>query len=315
MGFNPIQRGESGMPLSIFGFRALWSPYFILFIVLLTVGYFYLTVKQRHKFKDSEPLKKSQAILFVLSMVLLYATKGSPIDLLAHIMFTFHMVQMAFLYLVIPPIFIASIPNWVWENIIELPFIKKVFKFFTKPLIALVLFNGLFSVYHIPIIMDAVKMNILLHAVYTIILFIFAIFLWWPLINKLPGHHQLHGLKKIGYIIGDGVLLTPACGLIIFAPVAMYATYTDGEMWLKAMALCVPGSTLSGLSISGPELFTNMPAREDQQLGGVLMKIIQEIVLGYMLIRIFFEWFKKEQEDAEKINEAALGQNGPHPIE
>ncbi|MBS4198828.1 cytochrome c oxidase assembly factor CtaG [Bacillus sp. FJAT-49732] len=303
------------MPLSIFGFRALWSPYFILFILLITAGYFFITVKKRHQFKDSEPLKTSQAVLFILAMVLLYTTKGSPIDLMAHIMFTFHMVQMAFLYLIIPPIFIASVPNWLWERIIDLPFIKKVFKFFTKPLIALVVFNGLFSVYHIPIIMDAVKMNILLHAIYTIILFIFAIFLWWPLINKLPGHHQLHGLKKLGYIIGDGVLLTPACGLIIFAPAAMYTTYTDGEMWLKAMALCVPGSTLSGLSISGPELFTNMPAKEDQQLGGVLMKIIQEIVLGFMLIKIFFEWFKKEQEDAEKINEAALLQNGPHPVE
>ncbi|MBS4193861.1 cytochrome c oxidase assembly factor CtaG [Lederbergia citri] len=303
------------MPLSIFGFRALWSPYFLLFTLLLIAGFFYITIKKRHKFKDSEPLKPSQAVLFLLAMILLYIIKGSPVDLVAHIMFTFHMVQMAFLYLIIPPILIASVPNWLWERIIDLPFIRKIFKFFTKPLIALVLFNGLFSIYHIPLVMDYVKMNFFLHAIYTIILFIFAIFLWWPLINKLPGHHQLHGLKKLGYIIGDGVLLTPACGLIIFAPAAMYATYTDGDMWLKAMALCVPGSTLSGLSISGPELFTNMKAIEDQQLGGVLMKIIQEIVLGFMLIKIFFEWFKKEQEDAEKINEAALLQNEPHPAE
>ncbi|MCR2820846.1 cytochrome c oxidase assembly factor CtaG [Lederbergia panacisoli] len=303
------------MPLSIFGFRALWSPYFILFILLVIFLYFFITVKQRHKFNDSEPLKVSQAILFLLAMVLLYTTKGSPVDLLAHIMFTFHMVQMAFLYLIIPPILILSIPNWIWVKIIDLPIIKGIFKFFTKPLIALILFNGLFSVYHIPLVMDAVKMNIVIHAAYTIILFIFAIFLWWPLINKLPGQHQLHGLKKLGYILGDGVLLTPACGLIIFAPVAMYATYTDGEMWMKAMALCVPGSTLSGLSISGPELFTNMPAREDQQLGGVLMKIIQEIVLGTILIKVLFEWFKKEQEDAEKIDEASLLQNNPHPVD
>ncbi|MBW8348665.1 cytochrome c oxidase assembly factor CtaG [Bacillus sp. IITD106] len=303
------------MPLSIFGFRAMWSPYFLLFILILMAGFFYITIKKRHNFKDSEPLKRSQAILFLLAMILLYTIKGSPVDLMAHIMFTFHMVQMAFLYLIIPPILIASIPNWLWVRIIDLPFIRKVFRFFTKPLIALVLFNGLFSIYHIPLIMDYVKMHFYLHALYTVILFIFAIFLWWPLINKLPGHHQLHGLKKLGYIIGDGVLLTPACGLIIFAPAAMYATYTDGEMWLKAMALCVPGTTLSGLSISGPELFTNMKAIEDQQLGGVLMKIIQEIVLGFMLIKIFFEWFKKEQEDADKINEAALLQHKPHPVE
>ncbi|CAM4044392.1 cytochrome c oxidase assembly factor CtaG [Lederbergia lenta] len=293
------------MPLSIFGFRALWSPYFLLFVLLLIVGYFYLTVKKRHKFENSEPLKKSQAILFVISMLLLYITKGSPVDLVAHIMFTFHMVQMALLYLVIPPILIASIPNWVWIKIIDYPPIKKVFAFFTKPLISLIIFNGVFSIYHIPLVMDAVKMNIVVHFLYTVLLFILAIFLWWPLLNKLEGQHRLHGLKKVGYIIGDGVLLTPACALIIFAPTAMYATYTDGEMWMKAMELCVPGTTLSGLSISGPELFTNMPAQEDQQLGGVVMKLIQEIVLGFMLAKVFFEWYRKEQEEGEQINEAA----------
>ena len=164
-------------------------------------------------------------------------------------------------------------------------------------------------------IMDAVKMNIIGHSTYTVVLFVFSIFLWWPIMNKLPGHHQLHGLKKIGFILGDGILLTPACALIIFAPAAMYTTYTDGEMWMKAMALCVPGSTLSGLSISGPELFTNMPAREDQQLGGILMKAIQEVILGVLLALTFFSWYKKEQEEGEVINENARLQHELRPVE
>ncbi|MBD8007025.1 cytochrome c oxidase assembly factor CtaG [Bacillus norwichensis] len=302
------------MPLSIFGFRALWSPYFLLFIFILVAVYFYLTVKKRHLFKESEPLKKGQAVLFLISMLLLYITKGSPVDLMAHIMFTFHMVQMAFLYLVIPPLLIAGVPNWAWKHLIELPSINRIFRFFTKPLIALVMFNGLFSIYHIPMVMDYVKMNMFLHALYTVVLFVFALFLWWPLVNKLPGQYQLHGLKKIGYILGDGVLLTPACGLIIFAPEAMYATYTDGEMWMKAMELCVPGATLAGLNISGPELFTNMPAREDQQLGGVLMKIIQEIVLATILSKVFFEWYKKESTEVDPIDESLI-QHDPRPAD
>ncbi|MFD1705763.1 cytochrome c oxidase assembly factor CtaG [Siminovitchia sediminis] len=303
------------MPLSIFGFRALWSPYFLLFVLLIIAAYFFLTVKKRHQFKNSEPLKASQAILFVTAMILIYVVKGSPVDVMAHIMFTFHMVQMAFLYLVIPPIIIAGVPNWVWIQLLEISWIDKIFKFFTKPMIALVLFNGLFSVYHIPMVMDFVKMNIFLHAFYTIVLFILGIFLWWPLINKLPGQHQLHGLKKIGYILADSVLLTPACGLIIFAPEAMYATYTDGEMWMKAMELCVPGPTLAGLSISGPELFTDMPAREDQQLGGVVMKIIQEIVLATVLAKVFFEWYRNEASDVDPVDESLLQQHDPRPAE
>ena len=43
------------MSLEIFGFRALWSPYFFLFVAVILAGYFMLTVKYRGKFKDSEP--------------------------------------------------------------------------------------------------------------------------------------------------------------------------------------------------------------------------------------------------------------------
>ncbi|MCJ7843258.1 cytochrome c oxidase assembly factor CtaG [Lederbergia sp. NSJ-179] len=302
------------MPLSIFGFQALWSPYFLAFVLCVIAGYFYITVRQRRNAPDREALKPKQAILFVLSMLLLYVIKGSPVDLMAHIMFTYHMVQMAFLLLVIPPILIVSIPNWIWKQVIEFHGFRPFFRFMTKPLIALIFFNGVFSMYHVPVVLDGVKMNFLLHGGYTILLFILALFLWWPLVNKLQGEHQLHGLKKVGYILGNGFMLLPACGMIIFAPTAMYATYTNGDMWLKAMELCVPSSTLSGLSTSGfgPELFTNVAPRVDQQLGGVIMKVVQEIVLGYMLVKVFFAWYEKEQKEGEEINKAALLHHNPH---
>ncbi|WP_062105188.1 cytochrome c oxidase assembly factor CtaG [Bacillus niameyensis] len=303
------------MPLGIFGFRALWSPYFLIFVLLMIAAYFFITVKLRHKYSDSEPLKRGQAILFVISMVLLYVIKGAPVDLMAHIMFTFHMVQMAFLYLVIPPMLIMSVPNWVWKKVINVSWFKPIFRFMTKPLMALILFNGIFSMYHIPSVLDTVKLNFFVHAGYTIVLFIFSMFLWWPLVNKLPDEYQLHGLKKVGYILADGILLLPSCGMIMFAPAAMYETYTNGEMWLKAMELCVPGSTLSGLSISGPELFTNVPARVDQQTGAVIMKVLQEIVLGIFLVKVFFEWYEKEKREGDEITKAALLQSNPRHVE
>ncbi|GIN74418.1 protein CtaG [Bacillus sp. J14TS2] len=289
----------------------------MIFVLLLIAGYFYITITKRGNAPERESLKPKQAVLFIVAMLLLYVTKGSPVDLMAHIMFTFHMFQMAFLYLIIPPILIVSIPNWVWKELIQSKYLNPIFKFMTKPLIALLVFNGIFSIYHIPVVMDAVKMNIFVHAGYTILLFVLAMFLWWPLTNKLEGVYQLHGLKKVGYVLAAGILLLPACGMIIFAPTAIYATYTDGEMWMKAMALCVPSSTLSGLAGSGlsPELFTNVAPRVDQQLGGVLMKVIQEIVLGYMLVKVFFAWYEKEQKEGEEINKAALLQHRPNHAE
>lgn len=294
------------MPLSIFGFQALWSPYLIGVILFLTVLYFLVTIVWRKDFKTSEPLKKSEATYFLLAMLSLYIIKGSPIDLMSHIMFTYHMVQMAFLLLLVPILIIKGIPWWIWKVVVEAPVVRQIFKIFTIPVVAAFVFAMMFSLYHIPVLFDTIKLNETFHGIFTFFLFLAAFFMNWPLVNKVEGQPKMKNLFKIGYIIANAVLITPACALIIFNPEPMYATYTDGEVWLKAMELCVPSSTLEGLTLSGPELFNNMSPIGDQQLGGVLMKIIQEIIFAVVLFRVFREWWKEEHTDEDAITEKAL---------
>jgi putative membrane protein len=288
------------LTLDIFGFKALWSPYFLLILIAVTAIYFLIATKYRKRFIGSEALSKKQGSLFILSIVLLYAIKGSPFDLMAHLMFYVHMIQMAVLVLVIPPLFILGIPDWMWRKLFSLKGIGSLLTLFTKPLLALILFNGFFSFYHVPIIFDHIMPNIWLHAGYSILLFIVAVFMWWPLINQLPEQQTLSGIKKVGYIFADGILLTPACALIIFAPTPIYATYSDPNLWGQMMSLCVGTSTFASLNLSGPQLFSSMSLLNDQQLGGVLMKIIQEIIYGVILAHVFFEWYDKDKADSEQ---------------
>jgi putative membrane protein len=297
------------LPLSIFGFRALWSPWFLLSILLAVGLYFLLTKKWRHRFEGTEPVTKKQIVFFLSSMGLLYIVKGSPADLLGHILFSVHMAQMALLLLVVAPFFILGIPNWMWRKVFDIKIFDRIIRVFTKPLVSLLLFSTMFSLYHYPLILDTVKLSLVLHAVFTVTLFLSALFLWWPLLNTLEGQPQLHGLKKIGYVILSAILITPACSLIIFVDIPVYETYSTGEAWLKAMALCVPANMLSGLAslgISGPELFTNMPTLYDQQLGGILMKVIQEIIYVVVIGKIFIKWYKEEQNNAEEITRIDL---------
>lgn len=290
------------MPLGIFGFMALWSPFFILALVFITVVYFLITVKWRDSFKESEKLTSKEASYFILAMVLLYAIKGSPVEIMSTILFSAHMAQMALLYLVVTPLLVLGIPKWVWKAAVELPVVKQVFKFMTKPLISLLSFNIIFSIYHIPLVFDNVRTDATLHGLATVILFLLSLFMWWPLLNPVDDDIDLSGLKRIGYILGSAVLLTPACGLIIFAENPLYAPYYDPQEFLKALALCVPVNTLEGLTLTGPELFTDMSTQNDQQLGGVIMKIVQEIVFGVMLFNLFFQWYRKDQEKQEKLS-------------
>lgn len=286
--------------LEEFGFRALWSPYFFLFIVLVLAIFFYLAIKKRHLFDGTAKLTKKQGILFTFTCLLIYLLKGSPIDLLGHFMFTFHMIQMAFLFLLAPQLVIISIPNWMWRKIITLPIIEPVFLFFTKPLVALILFNGMFSFYHIPFIFDIVKTNLWYHAIYTGLLFVFAMFMWWPIFKK-SGKKQLSGLQKVGYMFADSVLITPACALIIFSNSPLYETFTNSQAWIQSLQLCVPPGVIEHLNLSGPEMFSFLPPLYDQQTGGVIMKILQEFIYGAVLLKIIKEWFRKEQGGVDSV--------------
>ncbi|ALS78174.1 cytochrome c oxidase assembly factor CtaG [Planococcus kocurii] len=294
------------MPISIFGFQALWSPVYLAVLVLVTILYFLITVKWRGKFKGHQPLNIKEAGLFVTGIILLYIIKGSPVDLYGHILFTMHMIQMALLLLLIPPLLIMGIPTYLWRAFINLPVVKPLFNFFTNPMLALILFGMVFSLYHIPMVFDFVKQDMLIHGVTNVILFTSAIFYWWPVVNKMEGMHKFHGLKKLGYLFGLSVLMTPACALIIFSGTPFYATYTDGEAWLQAMALCVPAGTLSQLNLSGPELFSTMSAIEDQRTGGITMKVLQELVFTGFLWLVFYEWLRNETENADAITAKSL---------
>jgi putative membrane protein len=300
--------------LDLFGFRANWSPFYLLALMLILAAYYLIVLKHYRRFEGGTRGTNKQIAFFTMGIVLLYVVKGSPLDLLGHITFYAHMIQMAALYLIIPPFLILGMPNWLWRSVLNKPVIKPIFAFMTKPLIALVLFNGFFSFYHIPLIFDVVKTDMWLHAAYTSMLFVFAIAMWWPLLNVLPEHQTLSGLKKVGYIFADGVLITPACALIIFANTPHYATFSDPQAWAQALELCVPASTLAGLNLSGPEMFSSLSLLEDQQLGGVLMKIIQEIVYGVVLAHAFFSWYRSEQEKEPAEDEYTMYQ-APRPAE
>ncbi|MGJ9458551.1 cytochrome c oxidase assembly factor CtaG [Oceanobacillus sp. CF4.6] len=284
------------LELQIFGFRALWSPFYFVFILALAVLYYFITGPYRSKFGGEEKPTANQQVLFYVSLLLLYLVKGSPIDLLTHITLTAHMIQMAIYLLVVPILMLKGIPEWVWRKVVNAPVIKPVFKLLTKPLIALLLFNTLFSLYHIPVVFDFAKSSIVAHTSISIILFIASFIVWFPLIAPIKELDKIQPLLKIGYIFANSVLITPACVLIIFASEPMYAAYSQDGSWIQALSLCVPGDVLQGLTsaLSGPEMFTSMDTVEDQQLGGIIMKIMQEITYGVVLASIFFRWFSEE---------------------
>ena len=291
------------LDLQIFGFRALWSPYFLTYILALAFVYILITGPYRHKFGNHGKPTVKQQTYFYTGLLLLYIVKGSPVDLLSHIMLSAHMTQLAIYFLVFPIFIIKGIPVWIWKKVIELPIIKPCLKVFTNPIIALVLFNLLFSVYHMPTIFNFSKSSQLVHSSISMIILFSAFMMWWVVIAPIKEYDKVPPLVKMGYIFGNAALITPACVLIIFATTPLFAAYTSDGAWIQAMSLCVPGDVLQGLvpDLSGAEMFSPMSTMEDQQLGGIVMQTLITIIYGTMLGRVFFNWYNKESHEIDPI--------------
>jgi putative membrane protein len=101
--------------------------------------------------------------------------------------------------------------------------------------------------------------------------------MWWPIFCPLPEWNKLGELFKIGLIFGNGLLLTPVCALIIFANKTLYTSY-----------------------MGVPQLFAILPPLDDQQLGGVIMKGVQELTYITVIGIIFFQWARKEKIEEVK---------------
>ncbi|WP_040980502.1 MULTISPECIES: cytochrome c oxidase assembly factor CtaG [Oceanobacillus] len=285
------------LELQIFGFQALWSPYFLMYVFILGLFYFLITGPFRHKFGGTSSPSIKQKIYFYSALVLLYIVKGSPVDLMTHITLTAHMIQMAVYLFVFPILIIKGIPKWIWKKIIYTPVLKSIIHLLTRPVISLVLFNALFSIYHIPVIFNFSKSVPAAHTSISIILLTAAFILLLPIVPPIKELDKLSPLLKIVYILAGSVLITPACVIIIFADVPLYAAYTQNGAWLQALSLCVPNNVLQNISsnLSGPEMFTTMTTLVDQQLGGIIMKIMQEVIFGAIYTTIFFKWFNKKE--------------------
>jgi len=282
--------------LSVFGARAAWSPWLFLIIAAVAVLYVLaVDVYRREWFGDAPavPVRRQAAVLG--GLFLLYFALGGPLDLAGHLWFTAHMSSMAVAYLLAPPLILHGIPDWLYRKALARPAVEKAFRALTRPILCLLLFNVLFSLYHMPAVHDYIMTHYALHVFYYALLLLAAFMMWWNVVVPVPEFERLTDVQKMGYIFANGVLMTPACVLIIFAPEPLFAVYSDPRVWAKALGYCVPlDPDAILLRFGGPGTFAIMSPRDDQQLGGIVMKLVQEITYGSVLYANFIRWFRRE---------------------
>lgn len=261
-------------------------------IVFLLVGalYLLLTGPLGKKFKDAQPVSVAKKVAFLFGLIFFYFSMGSPLDLLSHELFSMHMLKMSIEFFVVPPLILWGLPEYLLKALFRWTRLDILFDFFGRPVLSIFFFNGMIWLYHMPIIFDAIMNNELLHDGAHLFMMFAAFCSWWPIMAPLPEMDRLSTkpLLKMVLIVANGVLLTPACAII---------TFTDIVLFDKFAQMSPLAPILSPI--------------HDQQLGGVIMKITQEIVYIIAIAIVFTRWIRheraKEQEETLKI----LGQENP----
>ncbi|MFD2216525.1 cytochrome c oxidase assembly protein [Metabacillus endolithicus] len=262
-----------------YSFFELWNPPLFIGVISVFLLYLHFINKNRRGNPDFTPVSIKRKLSFLGGLIVFYIALGSPLHVLGDsFLFSAHMLAQSLVYIVMPPLLLMGLEKWMVQSVIKIGFKYKILSIAKVPLIPLLLFNILFSFYHIPIIFDKVVSNTIYHNLTHLILTATAFLMWLPIFPVSDELDKLSPLQKLGYIFGAGVLLTPACALIIFADEPLYVVYANA-----------------------PQLWTYHGPLDDQQTGGIVMKVIQELIYGTVIGYIFFKWAKKEHIQDEYV--------------
>ncbi|NHN28228.1 cytochrome c oxidase assembly protein [Paenibacillus agricola] len=255
-------------------FSDLWSPGVFVIAILIAVLYFYKLRKYESQVNNTGSIPMRQKTCFIAGLGVFYLAQGSPLNFLSHhYLFSAHMMQQSLILFVMPPLILFGLPAGLIKGMLDVPWMKKILPIALHPILAVVVFNSLLSFYHFPFIYDWLMSDraMVFGTLYHFILILSAFQMWWVIICPLPELDRLSELLKSTYIVINGLLLYPACALIIFANDLIYKTYAHA-----------------------PQITELLNSMEDQQLGGVIMKIMQEGVFAVLLAILFKRWYRRE---------------------
>ena len=147
----------------------------------------YLIAGRRHERATGEATEPRKRRLFLLGMGVLWLGADWPIhDLAERYLYSMHMTQHLLFTLVAAPILIAGMPVWLLRELLAPAPIRRLFRFMTRPLVALIFFNAVLLFTHWPDVVAASVGSELVHLGLHVLIVTSALVMWWPVMSPLP---------------------------------------------------------------------------------------------------------------------------------
>lgn len=252
-------------------------PSFMVGWLLFGAVYFLCVGPLRHRFPGSKPATTGQVACFsgaLLAMVL--SLQGPLHELSDYFLFSAHMVQHLVLILLMPPLLLAGIPDWLLRPALNVKAIKLVARALTLPLVAFALNNAIFLAWHFPGPYDLMMRDHAVHVAMHLTIMITGVIMWWPVMSPLPELPRIAAPLQMVYLFLVGIPMMLSAALITFSANAMYSWYVEA-----------------------PRLWGLSPL-EDQRLGGVIMWVPGGLVLWIAITAVYFRWTQREVDEDER---------------
>ncbi len=232
----------------------------------------YFIAVRRHLQATGEQTPVRRRRLFTLGVGILWLASSWPLhDLAERYLYSAHMVQHMLFTLVAAPLLIAGVPVWLYREFLRPEVVNTIFRFFTRPLVALVVFNTVLIFSHWPAVVAASVTSEPLHFLLHVAIVGSALAMWWPVMSPLPEMPPLSPPGQMIYLFLQSLVPTIPASFLTFGSKPLYPIYaTFPRIW--------------GIGVMN-----------DQLMAGLIMKLVGSAILWVVITAIFFRWFAAER--------------------
>jgi putative membrane protein len=223
---------------------------------------------------------RSQLAWLVLGLALLWLASDWPVhDIAEEYLFSVHMAQHMLLTFLVPPVLLLATPEWLARLVLGQGRLRRVFYAAARPLPAAVAFNGLQLFTHWPGVVNATVEHALLHYLVHTALVVTAFLLWMPVCGPLPELRISYPAQML-YLFVTSIVPTVPVAWLTFAEGAVYSAYDI------------------------PQRLWDITVTDDQQLAGLVMKLVGGGFLWLVITIRFFQWASKFSDTDRAVDQA-----------
>ena len=251
-----------------------WTPHpevWLIVLAALAVGIYVVRVLAP---VAGEAVGQRQKGYYLAAVAFLWLASDWPVhDIAEQHLYSVHMVQHLLITFVVPPLLLLATPEWLARRVVDPA--RPVARRLLRPIVVGVVFNVVVAITHLPWVVNTSAGNGIFHYTAHLLLFVTAIAMWLPVCGPFP-ELRLQPLAKMFYLFAMSVLPTVPAGFLTFAQSTLYEAYdTPLRLW--------------GVTVAN-----------DQQMAGLIMKIVGGLYLWTIIAGIFFHWSARQRAAEHK---------------